>query len=346
MENLVQFPGLGISLQISRVAISIGDFHIYWYGILLALGLLGGLVFAFSYGPDFGIDTDRMVDVVVIGTVMAIICARVYYVSMAPFKYGSLWEMVDLRNGGIAIYGALIGAFTFGGIACKWRRIPLLPMFDLVSMGFLIGQAVGRWGNFVNQEAFGCNTSLPWGMYSEATHSYLQSRQSILEAQGLTVDPAMPVHPTFLYESLWCLAGFLILFWLMKKRCFHGEVFLLYAIWYGSGRFWIEGLRTDSLMLSSDLNLRASQVVAAVTVLVALVLEIHFRRIYRRKPMEVFLAISNLKEYVQAYPEGSCVKSLPADASHARFLQETKDWNKQIHNAAISEKSKEGKAMQ
>ena len=334
MTNLVQFPALGLSLTINRVAISIGGFNIYWYGIILAAGLMGGLLFAFRYGPDFGIDTDRMVDVVVIGTVMAIVCARIYYVAMAPFEYGSVWEMIDLRNGGIAIYGGLIGAFVFGGLACKWRKIPLLQMFDLVAMGFLIGQGIGRWGNFVNQEAFGCNTTLPWGMYSEATKSYLAQNAAKLASEGMTVDPAMPVHPTFLYESIWCLVGFLLLFRFMKKRCFHGEVFLLYAVWYGCGRFWIEGLRTDSLMLSAALNLRASQVVAAVSVLVALALEVHFRRIYRKKPMSVALAVSDLAAYAKAFPDGPCVRALPISASHADFVQKTKYWNEEIKNLA------------
>ena len=334
MVNLVQFPALGLSLHINRVAISIAGFNIYWYGIILAAGLMGGLLFAFRYGPDFGIDTDRMVDVVVIGTVMAIVCARIYYVAMAPFEYGSLWEMIDLRNGGIAIYGALIGAFVFGGLACKWRKIPFLQMFDLVAMGFLIGQGIGRWGNFVNQEAFGCNTTLPWGMYSEATNSYLAANAATLAAQGVTVDPTMPVHPTFLYESIWCFAGFLLLFRFMKKRCFHGEVFLLYAIWYGCGRFWIEGLRTDSLMLSAALNLRASQLVAAVSVIAALALEVHFRRIYRKAPMSVSLAVADLKAYAKAFPDGPCVKALPISASHTEFVRETKAWNQEIKEKA------------
>ena len=338
MVNLVQFPALGLSLHINRVAISIAGFNIYWYGIILAAGLMGGLLFAFRYGPDFGIDTDRMVDVVVIGTVMAIVCARIYYVAMAPFEYGSLWEMIDLRNGGIAIYGALIGAFVFGGLACKWRRIPFLQMFDLVAMGFLIGQGIGRWGNFVNQEAFGCNTTLPWGMYSEATNSYLAANAATLAAQGVTVDPTMPVHPTFLYESIWCFAGFLLLFRFMKKRCFHGEVFLLYAIWYGCGRFWIEGLRTDSLMLSAALNLRASQLVAAVSVIAALALEVHFRRIYRKAPMSVSLAVADLKAYAKAFPDGPCVKALPISASHAEFVRETKAWNQEIKEKAETKK--------
>lgn len=137
---------------------------------------------------DYGIDSDRLVDVVAIGTVMAILCARIYYVAMAPFEYQSLWEMIDIRKGGIAIYGAVIGAFVFGGLAAKWRKVPLLPLFDLVSLGFLIGQGIGRWGNFVNQEAFGTNTTLPWGMYSEGTEAYLKSVQVTLPA-GVTVDP-------------------------------------------------------------------------------------------------------------------------------------------------------------
>ena len=169
MTNLVTFPGLGLSFEINRVAFSIGGIAIYWYGIMIAVGIMLAMVFAFRHCAEFGIDGDTMVDVIVVGVVMAIVCARIYYVAMSPIAYNSLWEMVDLRQGGIAIYGGVIGAIIFGGLACKWRKIPVLPMFDLTAMGFLIGQCLGRWGNFFNQEAFGCNTTLPWGMYSAAT---------------------------------------------------------------------------------------------------------------------------------------------------------------------------------
>ena len=157
----VQFPGLGLDLTINRVALAIGGFNIYWYGVIIAAGMLLAMLYAFRNAVDYGIDSDRLVDVVAIGTVMAIVCARIYYVAMAPFAYQSLWEMIDIRKGGIAIYGAVIGAFVFGALAAKWRKVPLLPLFDLVSLGFLIGQGIGRWGNFVNQEAFGTNTTLP-----------------------------------------------------------------------------------------------------------------------------------------------------------------------------------------
>ena len=248
MTNLVTFPGLGLSFEINRVAFSIGGIAIYWYGIMIAVGIMLAMVFAFRHCAEFGIDGDTMVDVIVVGVVMAIVCARIYYVAMSPIAYNSLWEMVDLRQGGIAIYGGVIGAIIFGGLACKWRKIPVLPMFDLTAMGFLIGQCLGRWGNFFNQEAFGCNTTLPWGMYSAATEAYL-SGSTVTVPNGVTIDPSMPVHPTFLYESIWCLVGFVALRLYMKKRRFNGDIALLYAIWYGLGRFWIEGLRTDSLYL-------------------------------------------------------------------------------------------------
>ena len=123
------------------------------------------MLYAFRYAPDFGIDGDRLVDVVFIGVVMGVICARAYYVIFAPFDYTSFWQMIDIRQGGLAIYGGVIGAFVFGGLAAKWRKVPILPLFDLVGICFLIGQGVGRWANFINQEAFGTNTTLPWGMY-------------------------------------------------------------------------------------------------------------------------------------------------------------------------------------
>ena len=210
LTNLVEFPALGLSFPLNRVAFSIGGINIYWYGVCIAVGMCLALVFAFRHGVEFGVDADAMVDVILIGVVMGILCARLYYVAMAPYNYDSLWEMLAIRDGGLAIYGGIIGSFLFGGLACKWRKVPVLPMFDLAAMGFLIGQGCGRWGNFFNQEAFGCNTTLPWGMYSEAIHDYLLS--SVVTApKGVTIDPNLPVHPTFLYESIWCFVGLFLL---------------------------------------------------------------------------------------------------------------------------------------
>lgn len=330
MTYHVQFPGLGLELTLDRVALSIGGFNIYWYGVLIAAGMLLAMAFAFRYAVDFGIDSDRLVNVVLVGTVMAIVCARIYYVALAPFEYESLWQMIDLRQGGIAIYGAVIGAFVFGGLAAKKWRVPILPLFDLAAMGFLIGQGIGRWGNFVNQEAFGSNTTLPWGMISEGTTAYLAAVQATLAAEGVTVDPSLPVHPTFLYESIWCLAGFAALALTMKKRRFDGQIFLEYAVWYGLGRFWIEGLRTDALMVTD--TLRMSQLVALASAAAGLVLLVLGWRHSAGKPLQVPLAVAELKR--MDGPVAVIPAALPAGASHAEFVQKTAEMNRRLAEVA------------
>ena len=335
MTNLVTFPGLGLSFEINRVAFSIGGLNIYWYGVLIAVGLVLAMAFAMRHCVEFGIDGDAMVDVLVVGVVMGILSARAYYVAMAPFKYESIREILSLRDGGLAIYGGIIGAIVFGGLACKWRKVPVLPMFDVTAMGFLIGQCIGRWGNFFNQEAFGCNTTLPWGMYSAATEAYLRG-STVTVPNGVTIDPTMPVHPTFLYESIWCLVGFIALRLYMKKRRFNGDIALLYAIWYGLGRFWIEGLRTDSLLLVPSMGLRASQLVAAVAVVGGLIAEVILTRKYRNKVLMVPLAISadNRKRMAQVAKKGGVIGVMQEEAyaglSRAEFLERTKAYNDQL----------------
>ena len=291
LTNLVQFPGLGLSFELNRVAFSIGRFNVYWYGVCIAFGICLALVFAFRHSVEFGVDADSMVDVILIGIVLGIASARAYYVAMAPFKYESIWEMIAIRDGGLAIYGGIIGGLLFGGLACKWRGVPVLPMFDLTAMGFLLGQCCGRWGNFFNQEAFGCNTTLPWGMYSEATRDYLMG-STVTAQSGVTIDPNLPVHPTFLYESIWCLVGFILLFRYIKKRKFNGDIALRYMIWYGAGRFWIEALRTDSLMLVPSIGLRVSQLIAGIAVVAGVAAEIYFTRKAEGKPLMVKLALT------------------------------------------------------
>ncbi len=260
---------LGTTFQIDPVAISIGSFEVYWYGIIIATGFLAALIYGFRRASDLGLATDPMIDIIMIGTVGAVIGARAYYVLTTLDHYHSFAEMIDLRNGGLAIYGGVIGAFVCGGLACKWRKVNVLNMFDLAALAFPVGQAVGRFGNFMNQEAFGTNTTLPWGMYSNETYQYLSSVQSTLESQGVAVDPALPVHPCFLYESLWCILGFVILHFLSKKRLFKGQTVLQYIVWYGLGRFFIEWVRTDSLMVGP---FKISQIIALVCVVLGITL--------------------------------------------------------------------------
>ena len=337
----VQFPGLGLEFTINRVALSIGGFNIYWYGVIIAAGMVLAMLFAFRNADDFGINSDRLIDVILVGAVMAIVCARIYYIVFAPFKYESIWQMIDIRQGGIAIYGAVIGAFVFGGLMAKIRRIPILPLFDLVGICFLIGQGVGRWGNFVNQEAFGSNTTLPWGMYSEGTYNYLLSVQATLAAEGVTVDPTQPIHPTFLYESIWCLVGFVLLASHIKKRRFNGELFLLYIIWYGLGRYWIEGLRTDSLMLVPSIGLRVSQLVAGIAVVAGIAAEAYFTRKLKDKPLFVPLALNAENKAAQKKLDGPISfagkdTQLLASSPRKLFLEKTEAYNAQV-KAAIEQ---------
>ena len=270
--NTVSFPGLELDFEVNRVAFSIGDLPVYWYGILIALGFILAILYVSRRAREFGVDADRMLDVILGGAIGGIVGARAYYVILQWDYYGqNLSQIFNTRSGGMAIYGGLIGGVLIGLLMCKIRRVKFMPALDLVVGGFLIGQGIGRWGNFVNIEAFGANTSLPWGMSSSVITDYLTQHEAELEAIGMDIDPNMPVHPTFLYESLWCLLGFAFIAWYTRRRKFDGELTLLYMMWYGAGRAVIEGLRTDSLMIPGT-SLRASQVLAAAMAVVAAII--------------------------------------------------------------------------
>ena len=208
------------------------------------------------------------------------------------------------------------------------------PMFDLTAMGFLVGQCCGRWGNFFNQEAFGCNTTLPWGMYSEGTRSYLMG-STVTVQNGVTIDPNLPVHPTFLYESIWCLVGFILLFRYIKKRKFNGDITLRYLIWYGAGRFWIEALRTDSLMLVPSIGLRVSQLLAGIAVVAGVAAEIYFTRKFKGKPLMVPLAMTAENKAAMKKLDGPIAfagadTQLPASASRKEFVEKTERYNAEV----------------
>lgn len=249
--NPIVFPGLGLEINIDPVAVTIFGLSIYWYGIIIACGFLVGIIIATYESKRSQLNSDIIVDVVLIGTPSAIIGARLYYVFFNWSYYkNNLSEVFSIRSGGLAIYGAIIAALISTVIYCKIKKINVWKVFDVCAPGLIIAQSIGRWGNFVNREAYGRETTLPWRM--EIFDAASQSR--------------IAVHPTFLYESLWNLVGFLIIMFCRKKKKVDGEVFLLYAFWYGLGRAWIEGLRTDSLYFGS---FRISQVLAILSVLVA-----------------------------------------------------------------------------
>ena len=264
MTHLVQFPNLGISVEINPVALQFGDFKIYWYGILIGIGFLLAILYGFSSCKKMNINKDHLFDAIIAGLIGGIIGARLYYVILYPGdKYlQNPMEVFNIKEGGLGIYGGIIGGLLCGALVAKWRKMRVFAVLDVASLGYLIGQCIGRWGNFVNQEAFGCATDLPWGMYSDRTAEEVVGN----------------VHPCFLYESLLCLLGFILLhFFTRHLRRYDGQTFLLYIVWYGVTRFFIEGLRTDSLLLPG-IDLRVSQVLAAVSALVAIALLIVFRK--------------------------------------------------------------------
>lgn len=254
--NHVAFPGLGIDFEINRVAFEVFSKPVYWYAIIIAAGFLLAATYTIHRTKEFDIKEDNFLDALIWAVPVAIIFARLYYVAFNfepyrndPIKILYIWE------GGIAVYGSIIGAIIAVAIYCKVKKLSLLNMLDLGSLGLLIGQAIGRWGNFVNGEAYGSVTKLPW-------------RMEIFDVETMS---RIAVHPTFLYESLWNVAGFILLHFRSKHRKFKGEIFWLYVAWYGFGRGFIEGMRTDSLYFMGT-NLRISQFLGFATCFAAVIL--------------------------------------------------------------------------
>ena len=256
----ISFPSLGIDIDPLR-AFSIGPLSIHMYGLIIAVGLMLAVVYGMRRSKEFGLTEDHVLDGVLWITPFAILCARAYY---CAFRWEELYadnpiSALYIWEGGIAIYGGVLGAVAGIILYCRIRKISLGAALDLVLLGFLIGQAIGRWGNFFNREAFGAETDsfLRMGLFSPLT--------------GTTTYH----HPTFLYESVWNALGFVILHFLSKKRQYDGQIALGYAAWYGLGRTFIEGLRTDSLYIPGT-PIRVSQLLAAVSCLAALAVLAYF----------------------------------------------------------------------
>ena len=248
--TLISFPGLGLELD-PPSTIQLGPLTIHFYGLIIAVGMLLAVLYASKRSKEFGLKEDDLIDGVLWVAPFAIICARLYYCIFEWDQYASNPIFIlYIWNGGLAIYGGVLGAVIGLSVFCKVRKIKATAMMDVVSLGLLIGQLVGRWGNFMNREAFGAPTDsfLRMGLYNTATGAVEY------------------YHPTFLYESLWNFVGFLLLHFLSKKRKYDGQVALGYVAWYGLGRAFIEGLRMDSLYWGP---FRVSQVLAGVSCVAA-----------------------------------------------------------------------------
>lgn len=292
-EMEVEFPNLfgGTAINYYR-GFQVFGVNIYWYGVLIAVGVVLAYLYAmWRATKDFGLVKDRVFDVVFAAIIGGFLCARIYFCVFTTLnpnsgvKYNFITMFTTIRDGGLAIYGGVIGAFLVGFVFCKIRKVNFFAIADLASLGFLIGQTIGRWGNFINQEAYGeiCDPDWIFGMNGSKI--------------ATEVEAGALVHPCFLYESAWCLLGFVLLHFYSKKlRTFDGEILLMYISWYGLGRFFIEGLRTDSLYAGS---LRVSQAVAAVSFIAAMILFIVFKVVTAKKGIPLYINTDESKELIE-----------------------------------------------
>ncbi len=265
--DTVSFPGLGIGeVQLNPVAIP--QLGVEWYAIIICAGILIAVFTCERMAKRFGIKGDDVLDAVLFGLPAGIIGARLWYILGNLDEFDSLMDMVSIWNGGLAIYGGIGAAIITGYFVCRHKKISLPNLLDLVAIGFLIGQIIGRWGNFMNVEVFGSETTLPWRMG--------------VGVGGVVND--VFVHPLFLYESLWNLIGLFAVFIYMDSRKFKGELFLMYMSWYGLGRSWMELLRNPDYIMGENVYLNfVLACTLAVVCLAALIL------VYVKKPSRLML---------------------------------------------------------
>ena len=292
----VSFPGLGLEFELNRVAIIVLGRPIYWYGIIIVSGLILAVILCSRWGKRYGITEDNILDMMLFAVPAALVAIRAYYVifNLGIFRSddGSLdWgKVLNYGDGGLAIYGAIISSTIVLLIFCKVKKLNFLAFADLGVQGLFIGQLIGRWGNFMNVEAFGSTTALPWRMCGPTIADYM-ARNGYVDEAGYEaiLSGTLGVHPTFFYESAWNLVGLIMTYFMGKKRRFDGQCFLFYVFWYGLGRAWIEGLRTDSLYLYVGSDIRVSQLLAGLSALAAGGVLLWALRATRNAPMELFV---------------------------------------------------------
>ncbi len=292
----VSFAGIDKVFEVSNY-VDLGFTTVRWYGIIIAFGFSLAVLFGGRIAYVWKINLDKMIDVLLYGTVAAIIGARLYYVIFAwdaykdnPIDIFKIWE------GGLAIYGGIIGGILAAFFVCKAEKLNFYNLLDMVGMSLLIGQGIGRWGNYANQEAFGGFTNANWGMMSEKVVEYIAKNPSQFGIEGISgVDAVgeyiaqnnLYVHPTFFYESVWCILGFIVLYIILKKyRKFSGQLFLCYGLWYGIERTVVEGMRTDSLYIGNT-SLRVSQLISLALVFVCGTLLIALSLKYKKNPKPI-----------------------------------------------------------
>ena len=322
--------GFNVSSILAEFSIFGHEITIRWYGAIIAFGFLLAVLLGGRIAYTWKMSLDKMIDVLIYGTLSGIIGARLYYVFSCWDYYGKhLSDIPKIWEGGLAIYGGIICGLFAAYIVCRVEKLNFFNLLDCAGIALLVGQGIGRWGNYANQEAFGTNTDLPWGMYSEKTHDYLISHYAEITSNGITVDPNMPVHPTFLYESIWCLLGVLVLYLVCRKfRLFSGQMFLWYGVWYGFERMIVEGLRTDSLYIANT-TIRTSQVLSGVIFAVCLFLLIFFTAKYKKnpKPIDGIDYFSGVKDTEDNDADCDCECCNKSDCPKDKITEETDNGN-------------------
>lgn len=280
MHTSIEFPNLGIHLENVGKTLTIFHFDIAYYGIVIGLGILAGLLIAMQVAKHTKQNPEDYIDLAMFAVVFGIIGARIYYVAFSWDMYkDDILSVFNIREGGLAIYGGVIAAVITVFVFAHVRKISAPLLLDTAVFGLVTGQMIGRWGNFFNREAFGEYTDNLFAMRLPLDAVRASDVTEKMKTHMETVNGVdyIQVHPTYLYESLWCLMVLILLFVYLRHKAFDGEVFLVYLVAYGLGRFWIESLRTDQLLLPG-VGLPVSQVLAGILVVASIILIIYFRK--------------------------------------------------------------------
>ena len=253
MTNEVSFPGFGWKFSLKETAFDIKSFEIKWYALIITIGIILAVIYVMWRASQIKITKDDIIDYVLFAVPIGILGARLYYVITSLSEgatYDGLWDVLNPRNGGLGIYGGIIFGTIVVAIVSIVKKIPFLAIADCASPALIMAQSIGRWGNFVNAEAYGGVTALPWRMSGSKFANELLSKKLIEHSQyEKIIEGSLGVHPTFFYESAWNLIGFILINIFFKHKKYDGQIFFMMFGWYGLGRLWIEGLRTDSLMV-------------------------------------------------------------------------------------------------
>lgn len=280
MDTMIAFPNIGIYLEDVGDHITVFNFDIAFYGMIIGLGILTGIFIAVKEAKRTGQNPEDYLDFAMYAVIFSIIGARIYYVVFSWDMYkDDLLSILNIRQGGLAIYGGVIAAVITAFVYARIRKMSAPLIFDTAGLGLVAGQAIGRWGNFFNREAFGEYTDSLFAMRLPVSAVRSSDITEFMWENMETIDGVdfIQVHPTFLYESLWCLMVLVLLLLYRKHKKFDGEVFLFYLFGYGSGRVWIESLRTDQLLLPNT-TVPVSQLLAGVLVVASLGMIVYFRR--------------------------------------------------------------------